>query len=168
VARHDFGQATHLSAEAIGPPGQRRFRVCVVGANGDSAALWLEKEQLAALGTAIDAVLGDEGYVHEPLPPDDFPPGAPFPPSPTFDFRLARLSMALEKPTKTMILMASAGMSDEDDDTISFAFGLPQGYELKQQIAAVVAAGRKPCPLCGGPLNPEGHVCARSNGHNPR
>ena len=29
----------------------------------------------------------------------------------------------------------------------------------------VVAAGRPPCPLCGLPLDPEGHVCPRQNGH---
>jgi len=30
----------------------------------------------------------------------------------------------------------------------------------------VVAAGRPPCPLCGNPLDPEGHVCPRQNGHH--
>jgi uncharacterized repeat protein (TIGR03847 family) len=29
----------------------------------------------------------------------------------------------------------------------------------------VVAAGRPPCPLCGNPLDPQGHVCPRQNGH---
>jgi uncharacterized repeat protein (TIGR03847 family) len=29
----------------------------------------------------------------------------------------------------------------------------------------VVAAGRLPCPLCGQPLDPQGHICPRRNGH---
>jgi uncharacterized repeat protein (TIGR03847 family) len=29
----------------------------------------------------------------------------------------------------------------------------------------VVRAGRPPCPLCGAPLEPTGHFCARRNGH---
>ncbi len=29
----------------------------------------------------------------------------------------------------------------------------------------VVAAGRLPCPLCGAPLDPSGHICPRRNGH---
>ena len=29
----------------------------------------------------------------------------------------------------------------------------------------VVAAGRPPCPLCSLPLDPEGHICPRQNGH---
>jgi uncharacterized repeat protein (TIGR03847 family) len=29
----------------------------------------------------------------------------------------------------------------------------------------IVAAGRPPCPLCGAPLDPQGHICPRRNGH---
>ncbi len=29
---------------------------------------------------------------------------------------------------------------------------------------SVVSAGRPPCQFCGGPLDPEGHVCPRANG----
>jgi len=29
----------------------------------------------------------------------------------------------------------------------------------------VVAGGRLPCPFCGQPLNPEGHICVRRNGY---
>jgi uncharacterized repeat protein (TIGR03847 family) len=30
----------------------------------------------------------------------------------------------------------------------------------------VVSAGRPPCPLCGLPLDPNGHVCPRQNGYH--
>ena len=30
---------------------------------------------------------------------------------------------------------------------------------------SVVSAGRPPCPFCGLPLDPEGHICPRQNGH---
>ncbi len=29
---------------------------------------------------------------------------------------------------------------------------------------SVVAAGRAPCPFCGGPMDAEGHLCPRANG----
>jgi uncharacterized repeat protein (TIGR03847 family) len=29
----------------------------------------------------------------------------------------------------------------------------------------VVASGRPPCPLCGQPLDPRGHLCPRHNGY---
>jgi len=33
------------------------------------------------------------------------------------------------------------------------------------RASRVVAAGRLPCPLCGAPLDPSGHICPRRNGH---
>ena len=30
---------------------------------------------------------------------------------------------------------------------------------------SVVAAGRAPCPFCGGPIDAEGHLCPRANGY---
>jgi uncharacterized repeat protein (TIGR03847 family) len=32
----------------------------------------------------------------------------------------------------------------------------------------VVAQGRPTCPLCGHPMDPDGHICPATNGHNPR
>ena len=34
-----------------------------------------------------------------------------------------------------------------------------------KRAAAVVAAGRPPCPFCGNPLDAGGHVCSRANGY---
>ena len=54
----DFGMVDAVDAEAIGDPGQRTFRIRVrSGAN--YAALWLEKEQLSALGRGISQLLAD-------------------------------------------------------------------------------------------------------------
>jgi uncharacterized repeat protein (TIGR03847 family) len=33
------------------------------------------------------------------------------------------------------------------------------------RASKVVASGRPPCPLCGQPLDPQGHICPRRNGH---
>jgi len=33
-----------------------------------------------------------------------------------------------------------------------------------KRATEIVASGRPPCPFCGQPLNPEGHICARRNG----
>ncbi len=37
-----------------------------------------------------------------------------------------------------------------------------------QRAAAVVGAGRPPCPFCGLPLDPTGHLCPRQNGYRRR
>ncbi|MFZ9498323.1 MAG: DUF3090 family protein [Polynucleobacter sp.] len=34
-----------------------------------------------------------------------------------------------------------------------------------QRSKAVVNAGRLPCPFCGIPIDPRGHLCPRANGY---
>jgi uncharacterized repeat protein (TIGR03847 family) len=40
-----------------------------------------------------------------------------------------------------------------------------QARAFAQRALKIVAAGRPPCPLCGLPLDAQGHVCPRQNGH---
>src|SRR5918911_1512081 len=37
--------------------------------------------------------------------------------------------------------------------------------DLPAHAAELVSAGRPPCPLCGRPLDPQGHMCIKTNGH---
>jgi uncharacterized repeat protein (TIGR03847 family) len=43
-----------------------------------------------------------------------------------------------------------------------------QARAMAARGSAAVESGRPPCPLCGGPLDPSGHVCPRLNGHSRR
>jgi uncharacterized repeat protein (TIGR03847 family) len=168
MAQHDMGEVVFVAAEAQGQPGQRRFRLKAIGADGESASLWMEKEQLGALGEAIGNVLENEHFVPQRRPLDDLEPEPPFPLSPTFDFRLARLSLGLNRDDRRLVVVAGAAPGDlEELEGISLEFGLAAAHDLQQQITSGVAAGRPPCPLCTAPMSPEGHVCVRSNGHNP-
>jgi uncharacterized repeat protein (TIGR03847 family) len=69
---------------------------------------------------------------------------------------------------------------DQDEETpmLEFDDGDPDGPDLVRvrltPLAArafverslrTVAAGRPPCPFCGRPLDPTGHICPRKNGH---
>jgi len=165
ASTYQFGPVLLVEAEAIGQPGQRRFRIKALADSGESASIWLEKEQLSALGDAIETVLREEDYEHEPIPLDDLPETPPFPLNATVDFRAAQLSMGVNRETRHIVLIASDG----DDDGVSVVFEFPyrRGFELRNEIAEIVAAGRPPCPLCGAPMDPAGHVCPRSNGHHP-
>lgn len=166
VTQRDFGFVDHIAPEAIGQPGQRRFRLRVLGATGDSASFWLEKEQLAAVGEAIESVLGNEGYQHEPRPLDDFEDEPVFPLNFDLDIALGQLSMGVNRDTRHIVLMGSEGGEGDEGQSFRLEFDYRRGYELRQRIAEVVAAGRPPCPLCTAPMDPSGHVCPRSNGHH--
>ncbi len=53
-AQYVFGPATRLQAQSIGEPGHRTFRLLIESDDGRAAALWVEKEQLQALGLALE------------------------------------------------------------------------------------------------------------------
>ncbi|GMV86598.1 MAG: hypothetical protein AMXMBFR80_24530 [Dehalococcoidia bacterium] len=164
----DFGPLIHISAEAIGQPGQRRFRLRVMNDAGESASLWLEKEQLAALGDAIETVLKDEAYTYQPVAPDDAAPEAVLPLDATVDIQLAQLSMGVNTEARRIVLIcADSPAGAEETRGVTMEFDYRRGFELRRQIAEVVSAGRPPCPLCTAPMDPSGHVCVRTNGHHP-
>lgn len=164
----ELGAVIHISADAVGEPGQRRFRLRAMNAAGDSAAIWLEKEQLSALGEAIEKVLTDEAYRYAGVPLDDAEPDPVFPLTAAIDFRATQLSLGTNSGARQLVLVATESAdADEPGEVVSLEVDFRRSYELRAQISEVVAAGRKPCPLCGGPMDPAGHVCVRSNGHQP-
>ena len=61
---------------------------------------------------------------------------------------------------------------DEDDDEdedgpdlLRVRITASDARSFVARAARVVASGRPPCPLCGQPLDPQGHICPRRNGH---
>ncbi len=161
----DLGQLRDIAAEAVGEPGRRRFRLTALGETGEFALMWLEKEQLAGLGEAIGTVLAGEGYRHAPVPLDDTRPRAEYPVTPDHEFQIAQLSMGVD-PRRGRMVITAAGPEDAGGPSVSMTIDFHRSHELREQISAVVAAGRPPCPLCGGPIDPGGHVCPRRNGHH--
>jgi uncharacterized repeat protein (TIGR03847 family) len=162
-----LGAMTYVAAEAIGQPGQRRFRLKALNDEGVTVSLWLEKEQLNALGDAIETVLTEEEYRYQPIPADDREPEPVFPLDADIEFRVGQLSMGVDRDDREIVFIATeAAADDEDAQAVSMQLDYPLGSELRQQIREVVAAGRPPCPLCGAPLDPQGHVCPRTNGHH--
>ncbi len=66
------------------------------------------------------------------------------------------------------LLAAFEGVDDDDDegpDTLRVRLTAAEARGFVNRALSVVAAGRPPCPLCGQPLDPQGHICPRRNGH---
>ncbi len=53
---------------------------------------------------------------------------------------------------------------DDTSDVVRIHLQPSRALAFAKQALDVVASGRPPCPFCGQPLNPEGHICARRNG----
>jgi uncharacterized repeat protein (TIGR03847 family) len=160
----DFGEATSIDAEAIGPPGQRRFRLTVLSEER-SASLWLEKEQLAALSTAIEQQLvrSDRRRRLTEPPPDDAPP--PFPLNADVDLRVGQLALGYDE-ARSLFVVQAAAVDSESRERADFSCTANhrQARGLIQTISKLMASGRPTCPLCGAVIEGE-HHCPRSNGH---
>jgi len=62
------------------------------------------------------------------------------------------------------------GFDDEDEEGPDFLRVRLEPLAVRTFVAQalrLIGAGRPPCPLCGQPLDPQGHLCPRRNGHGP-
>ena len=172
--RYDFDTLTRLEAEAIGRPGQRTFRMIRGNDRGETAVLWIEKEQLQALGEAIDRLLAQTGS--RQLRRIDITPGPPAPAAPLLDppaveFKIGQLGLGYEGEQRLFLLVAHDIEGDpEGPATLRCLIRSGQFRRLSEQIAGIVATGRPRCPMCGTPLSrADGpHFCPPSNGHLSR
>lgn len=55
--------------------------------------------------------------------------------------------------------------STEGPDMVRVHLPPAHAHAFVSGAVAVVQAGRPPCPMCGEPLEPTGHFCARRNGY---
>lgn len=173
----DFGIVGSLEAEAIGEPGHRTFRLRLRSGE-QTAALWLEKEQLQALAIALMQLLVRVGKAQE-VPASDASPSPllPFPEQPTFDLKVGRLGLGYHQAEESVALFAyeleeekeaQEEEAQEKEVAVACRASIDQCRDLIAAIEAILAAGRPICRLCLTPIDPEGHVCARHNGNRPK
>ncbi len=159
----EFGLARGIDAQEFGQPGQRTFRLRVVGAEGETASLWLEKEQLQALSLALKQMLGQLEYNSDPPPAD----AGTFPASAEHDFRVGRMGMGFSPSDRTVVLyLYEVGVEDDDEPTLRTHITQEHCASLGVQLDDIISGGRPVCPLCGLAIEAGGHACIRSNGHS--
>lgn len=173
-AHNEFGRVTSLKADAIGEPGQRIFRLLVEAADGRSAILWLEKEQLFNLALAFKRLIATAGSQESTreAPIDTMAEiGESLASSSQhldMDLRQGRLTMGYDEQQDLYVLTASATENSEGKapSDVSLVADRAAVDALADEAIQVCAAGRPPCPLCSAPLGPEPHICPRQNGHH--
>lgn len=165
-SRHDYGPVNRIEAEAIGEPGQRTFRVLTAN-EIEAGSLWLEKEQLRALGRAIEEQLGRLRALRSNTDIASPDVTLAYQGEPDLEFRVGQMALGFDERQGLFLLLAyAAGEDDEDRPTFSCQATPDQLRTLAEQIEQVVNAGRPLCPLCGVPMDAGGHMCVRTNGHS--
>ena len=117
-----------------------------------------EKAQLRALAEWLSAVLDDLGR------PGHLPDDLALEPEYESDFAAGDIAVSLDEEAQTIEVTFE---SLEDDHTMVVTLSREWAGALAIAITRLVEAGRPACPLCGGPLDPKGHDCPRTNGHRP-
>jgi uncharacterized repeat protein (TIGR03847 family) len=161
---YDFGNALSIDAEAVGEPGQRRFRLLVLGSNG-SASIWMEKEQLAGIAAWVQEMLTSLEEERPDSAPDVEP--LPMPEQADVDFRAVQIALGYAEDQDLFAIQAFDQAIEAENPTPTFRCFISRGQArvLSSKILQLVAAGRPLCPLCDLPIDPSGHQCIRGNGH---
>lgn len=173
---HDMKPVDFLLAAAIGPPGQRAF---YLQARKDLVlvTLSMEKEQVALLATSVVNLIADI----EDLPAIDSgtvpPQELEEPLEPLFQVGQMGLGYDHSEQLFAVFMQSVAPASprqDAEGEGEERTADLPvvriwatgsQMQAFSERALQVVEAGRPICPLCQEPIDPEGHLCPRSNGH---
>ena len=167
----------------VGEPGERVFFLQVHSAEGSNCIV-LEKSQVQALVERMQLMvrelrrnkLASSEHLNALAIRDDAPLDYPI----TEDFRAGIIAISYEQGAQNIDLQIQAagdedfeelieeGEEDLDEDTpdlLVISMTIAQVRGLCERAGNVIAAGRTPCPFCGAPLNPEGHLCPRANGY---
>jgi uncharacterized repeat protein (TIGR03847 family) len=179
--RFIFDPPERFVTGTIGEPGQRTFFL-QASAGGRVVSVALEKVQVAVLADRLGALLlelerrgiasaGGEAEAGEDTNPLDEPLNEAF--------RAGALTLGWDGDAERVLVEARAESEDgepidpdEDDDEdedgpdlLRVRMTADAARSFVERAVRIVASGRPPCPLCGQPLDPTGHLCPRRNGN---
>ena len=179
---HDFDTADFLEPDAVGVPGNRRFRI-IAQRGTRTACLWVEREQLQELVSSMQQYLlqltGSDVLRSESEKPPPAEPHATFTSYPDIEFAVGPMALDYDDESEQIIFLASPLEAiEEEGEIIMNANAAPQFRALLtvpameqfiKQGESLFISGRPRCPLCGQPLNypDESHGCIKQNGHRP-
>jgi uncharacterized repeat protein (TIGR03847 family) len=171
-----FDPPERFVAGTVGEPGDRTFYLQASG-SGRTVSVALEKGQVALLADKVSELLGEvrRQGIDVPIgPPRELEDVAPLDSPVDEEFRVAALALGFEVDDGKVVIEAQAAsdgdvpdLEDNDPegpDTLRVRITPHSALAFAARAARVVDAGRPPCPLCGLPLDPSGHVCPRMNG----
>jgi uncharacterized repeat protein (TIGR03847 family) len=166
IQRGNVGDAEKIRAEAIGEPGNRRFRL-IASVQGETVIVWMEKQQLQALGLALEQMLEQLPSRGPELEASDVP--LEFNTETRRQFRVGRMELGYDEAVDRILISAHDMQEETDESRSALDVGISRGQarQLSAEASIVVAAGRPRCPMCGQPMDPGIHVCPQQNGHLP-
>jgi uncharacterized repeat protein (TIGR03847 family) len=192
---YDFGRPDRFIAGTVGQPGNRTFFLQAKrGSSLVSVVLEKVQVQVLAerMALLLAEVARRGVLVPEALAPAD-DDTAPLEEPLVEAFRVGTMTLAWDGKGDEIVVEARAqedeeideeeaeedeGDEPDDDEEEELSDDDPEGPDLirvrltpvrarafAERALRTVAAGRPPCPMCGQPLDPGGHLCPRRNGY---
>jgi uncharacterized repeat protein (TIGR03847 family) len=157
----DLGDLDRFTVGADGPVGRRVFLVQC--RSGDAlVTLKAEKQQVSVLAEYLGRLLADLDR------PEDLPVDLELEEPSEPHWVIGTLGVSYDDGTDRIVLVAEELVGEEEEgDMARFTVTRAQAAAFAVRATTLVEAGRTPCPLCGGPLDPSGHECPRTNGRRP-
>lgn len=187
---YDLRRVNHVTAGAVGQPGQRVFYL-QAQKHGDLVSMIAEKEYVRALCLRVEDILDElakrgiarPNQADEPTPAELMLRG-PLTPL----FRIGQLSLAYDAENDLIIVEAEElvlGHEADDQDidpilranqpeeppaqeakTVRVSATRAQMQGLSRYALDIIETGGRPqCPQCLQPMDAAGHMCVKKNGH---
>jgi uncharacterized repeat protein (TIGR03847 family) len=163
---YDLKPLSHITIDTLGPPGKRVFYL-QGGRGAQVITLVIEKEHALALVSGLDDLfaelpalqLGGSDQI-SPLGESLRQPVEPL-------FHVGQMGLAYDESSDMVVLVAYQLASEDQEDVPAVRFWgtRDQMRTLRDQALSAVEGGRPVCSLCGGIIDPGGHLCPRRNGH---
>lgn len=176
----DLQAPDHFTTGAVGAPGQRIFYV-QARERGAVITLKAEKEHVGGLAEYLEALLAKTPVPGEEMPRDL---GLLEPIIPAW--AVGAIGVGYDEAADRVLVVANelveadedeeeategasgkAGEETPDGATARFRVTRAQAARFVERARALMKAGRPTCQVCGGPIDPGGHLCPRRNGHKP-
>ncbi|MCX6448901.1 MAG: DUF3090 family protein [Actinobacteria bacterium] len=173
-----FDPVERFVAGTVGIPGERTFFL-QARTGSRLVSVSLEKAQVAAIADRVFQILreirlSEPLAVFERVSYDDQPLESPI----DEEFRVGVIGLAYVSDRRLIEIdlqaIVDSDNADEelleidtssDQDILRILMTLGYAESFAKRANTVVAAGRAPCPFCGGPIDPNGHLCPRANGY---
>jgi uncharacterized repeat protein (TIGR03847 family) len=180
---YSFENPDRFVAGTVGQPGNRTFFL-QAREGSRVVSVTLEKVQVSVLAERLTALLAEVRSRGADVPEEPVAEEidrAPLDEPVVETFRVGTMAIVWDGDDQSIVVEAremsesaeeeeeeEAIEEDEDDeesDLVRVHLEPRRALAFAAQALEVVAAGRPPCPFCGQPLNPEGHICVRRNGY---
>jgi uncharacterized repeat protein (TIGR03847 family) len=166
--KYEFTTPERFVAGTVGEPGERAFYL-QIRSNARLFSVAVEKAQVQAISARLEVMIAEVRksnplMIIEKLPIDDAPLESPI----DAEFQIGAMSLAWDEES-TLICVELFELEDDEEDSegevveINVTVAMAAAFAARSK--AVVNAGRLPCPFCGIPIDPRGHLCPRANGY---